>query len=171
MTKERLRRAAAKVRADHPDAAFDGGFRVYSLDTSNVRPWDPDRDDLEKTLLDAVDHVRPDRSADDLLTEVLLKLGLDLCTPIETRTAAGKDTEPVEVHCVGDGALFACLAEELDQPAGHAVADLIADWFRELNPAAGSTALFRDAAFASDVVKVNADATLRQAGLSEVRSL
>ena len=171
LTKERLRRAAAKVRDDHPDADFDGGFRVYSLDTSNVRPWDPDRDDLEKTLLDAVDHVRPDRSPDDLLTEVLLKLGLDLCTPIATLEAQPDGGGPVPVHCVGDGALFACLAEHLDEPAGHAVADLIADWFRELNPESTATALFRDAAFASDVVKVNVDATLKQAGLADVRSL
>ena len=55
--------------------------------------------------LDSVEHLKTDRTEQDILYELLLKLGLDLCVPIETRTIAGK-----EVHAVGAGTLMACLA-------------------------------------------------------------
>ena len=171
LTKERLRRAAAKVREDHPDAAFDGGFRVYALDTSNVRAWDPDPRDLEADLLTAIDQVREGRTEADLLAEILLKRGLfdPVAYPVETRTAAGKT-----VHCVGHGTLFVCVAEELDRDGGEAVAVCIRDWAAELDPAGGAAVVLRDGAFAGaggDVVKVNMAQTLRQAGLTNVRSI
>ena len=59
--------------------AGDLGFRVFKLDTSNIRAWEPDRDDLEGTLLDSIDHIKSGRSEQDILYELLLKLGLDLC--------------------------------------------------------------------------------------------
>ena len=66
------------------------GFRVFKLDSSNIRSWEPDRDDLEGSLLQNVEHIKSDRTEDDILYELLLKLGLDLCVPIEMRTIAGK---------------------------------------------------------------------------------
>ena len=91
LTKERLRRAAKKIKDENPTYTGDLGFRVFKLDSSNIRAWEPDRDNLEQTLLDSMEHIKPDRTETDVLYELLLKLGLDLCVPIETRTppAAG----------------------------------------------------------------------------------
>ena len=70
LTKERLRRAAKKIKDETPIFAGDLGFRVFKLDTSNLRAWEPDRDDLKGTLLDSIDHIKPDRSQDDILFRI-----------------------------------------------------------------------------------------------------
>ena len=95
LTKERLRRAAAKVKSENPGYAGDLGFRVFKLDTSNIRAWDPRPDDLEGALLSSLDHIEPGRTEQDILYELLLKLGLDLCVPIETKTIADKSVHSV----------------------------------------------------------------------------
>src|SRR5690554_10775 len=58
LMKERLRRAAQKVREEHPGYHGDLGFRVYRLDDSNIRAWAPSADDLEATLFAHVHTVR-----------------------------------------------------------------------------------------------------------------
>ena len=144
----------------------DLGFRVFKLATSNIRAWEPDRDDLEGTLLDSIDHIKPDRSEDDILYELLLKLGLDLCVPIENRTIAGKS-----VHSIGAGTLIACLAERIAREDVESLALGIADWHDELASAGDSTVVFRDSAFVDDIAKTNLTAILDQRGLGQVRSL
>ena len=62
--------------------APDVGFRVFKLASSNIREWDPQRDRLAESLEAAVDHLKTDRTEQDILYELLLKLGLDLCVPI-----------------------------------------------------------------------------------------
>jgi adenine-specific DNA-methyltransferase len=167
LTKERLRRAAKKVKEEHPTFAGDLGFRVFKLDSSNIRAWEPNRrDDLEQHLLDSLEHLKPGRTEVDILYELLLKLGLDLCVPIETRTIAGKD-----VYAVGGGVLVACLAERIRRDEVEALAQGIVDWHRELDPAGDTTCVFRDSAFADDVGKTNMAAILEQAGIQNVRSL
>ena len=143
-----------------------GGFRVFRLDTSNIRAWEPDRDELEQSLLASVDHVKSDRHEDDVLYELLLKLGLDLCVPIETRTIVGKS-----VHSIGAGTLIACLDENITWEAVEPLALGIAEWHAEMVPSGGSTVVFRDSAFADDVAKTNLTAILEQRGLEDVRSL
>ena len=63
--------------------AGDLGFRVFKLDSSNIHAWEPNRDNLDQTLLESVEHLKTDRTEADILYELLLKLGLDLCVPIE----------------------------------------------------------------------------------------
>lgn len=157
LTKERLRRAGAKVKADNPDWQGDTGFRVFKLDSSNIRAWEPQPDDLDKSLLDSVDHLKPGRSEADVLYELLLKLGLDLCVPIEKRTIAG-----ATVHSVGGGTLMACLAEKIERASVEALAQGIVKWHEEQNPAGDVTCVFRDSAFADDVAKTNLAAILDQ---------
>ena len=166
ITKERLRRAGSKIKDENPMFAGDLGFRVFKLDTSNIRAWEPGRGDLDKTLLDSIDHIKPDRSEPDILYELLLKLGLDLCTPIETRSIAGKS-----VQSIGGGTLIACLDENIAQEEVEPLALGIADWRTELEPTGDSTVVFRDRAFADDVAKTNLAAILQQHGLGNVRSL
>jgi adenine-specific DNA-methyltransferase len=166
LTKERLRRAAKKIKDEKPMFAGDLGFRVFKLDSSNIRAWEPDREDLGKSLLDSVEHLQPGRAEADVLYELLLKLGLDLCVPIETRTLGGKD-----VHAVGGGVLMACLAEKIERGDVEALAQGIVEWHKALTPAGNTTCVFRDSAFADDVAKTNMAAILEQHGIAKVRSL
>ena len=166
VTKERLRRAAKKIKDENPLFAGDLGFRVFKLDSSNIRTWDPDHDDLDQTLLDSIEHLKPGRSEADVLYELLLKLGLDLCVPIETQTMAGKD-----VHSVGGGVLITCLAEAIAGDDVESLALGIVEWRWRLAPAGDTTCVFRDSAFADDVVKTNMAAILEQHGIANVRSL
>lgn len=166
ITKERLRRAARRIRKDRPMFAGDLGFRVFKLDSTSLREWKPNPDDLDDTLLKAVDHVKADRTEADLLYEVLLRLGLDLCVPIETRTIAGK-----AVQSVGGGVLMACLADKITRGDVEALAQGIVEWRKALAPAGDTTCIFRDAAFADDVAKTNLASILEQNGIKKVRSL
>jgi adenine-specific DNA-methyltransferase len=166
LTKERLRRAAAKLRGEYPSIASDVGFRVFKLDSSNIREWNASHDHLNETLLENVEHLMSDRAEQDILCELLLKRGLDLCVPIETKSIADK-----EVYSVGAGTLIVCLADEIGRDVGEALALGIAQWHKELDPAGDTAVVFRDDAFADDVVKTNVAAILDQHGLKNVRSL
>ena len=163
---ERIRRAAVKLREENPDYTEDIGFKVFKLDTSNIRAWEPDRDDLESSLLHNVDHIKSDRSEDDILYELLLRLGLDLCVPIESRTISGKS-----VHSISEGTLIACLDELIDEDDTESLAHGIVKWHEELAPAGDTTIVFRDSAFTDDIAKTNLTAILEQRGLGNVRSL
>jgi len=166
LTKERVRRASKKIKDETPMFAGDLGFRVFKLDFSNVRAWEPNRDDLPGTLEQSVEHLNTDRTQSDILYELLLKLGLDLCVPIETRTIAGKD-----VHAIGGGVLITCLAGAIAASDVEALANGIAEWHKALAPAGDTVCVFRDSAFADDVAKTNLAAILQQNGLQNVRSL
>lgn len=166
VTKARVRIAGQRLRQVAPNANLDLGYRVFKLDISNIRAWVPDRDDLDKSLLDHLEHLEQGRSEDDILYELLLKLGLDLCVPIETRPIAGK-----KVRSVGAGTLIACLAEKIDREAVEPLALGIAEWRAALAPAGETTVIFRDSSFADDVAKTNLTAILEQHGLDNVRSL
>lgn len=150
ITKERLRRAAKKIKLGNLLFTGDLGFRVFKLALSNIRAWEPDRDNLAATLEDAVEHLKSDRTEQDVLYELLLKLGLDLCVPIETRTNSGKT-----VHSIGGGVLIACLADKIAREEVEALGLGIVDWRKALAPAGDTTCVFRDSAFADDVAKTN----------------
>jgi len=166
LTKERLRRAGKKIREKTPLFAGDIGFRVFKLASSNIRTWEPDHDNLPQTLLDSVEHLKADRTEQDILFELLLKLGLDLCVPIEQQTIAGKT-----VHSIGAGTLVVCLSEKIAAAEVEPLALGIVDWHRELAPAGETQVVLRDSAFADDVAKTNLTAILQQHGLDNVRSL
>ena len=162
LTKERLVRSAKRISEENPMSLCDWGFRVFKLDSSNIRSWEPDRDGLDRTLLESIDHIKPDRSEEDILFELLLKLGLDLCVPVESRTIAGK-----AVRSIGAGTLITCLDERIDRGDVEPLASGISDWHAELAPAGDSTVVFRDSAFVDDVAKTNLAATLEQRGLGD----
>jgi len=166
LTKERLRLAGLSLRAENSMFPSDLGFRVFKLDTSNIQTWDPARDDLPKSLLDSVDHIKPNRSEQDVLFELLLKLGLDLTVPIEVKTFGGK-----VVHSIGVGALFVCLDPRIAREEIEPFSLGIVAWRQELNPAGETQVVFRDSAFADDVAKTNLAAILQQNGIETVRSL
>lgn len=157
LTKERLRRAAKKIKEENPMYAGDLGFRVFKLDSSNINTWDPATDDLEKTLYSAVSNLKEDRTEEDLLFEMLLKLGLELTVPVETKKV-GK----LKLHSVGQGALIACLAPKLAATSIEEIGEGIIAWHQALAPAVDSTVILRDSAFPDDVTKANLTAILQQ---------
>ncbi|MEQ1792958.1 MAG: site-specific DNA-methyltransferase [Nitrospira sp.] len=166
LTKERLRRAAQKIKAENPMFAGDLGFRVFKLDSSNIRAWEPNRDDLPKTLEDSAEHLKTGRSETDILFELLLKLGLDLTVPIEDKKIAGK-----AVQSIGAGTLMVCLSDKISNNEVEPLALGIMAWHKELAPAGETSIVFRDSAFTDDVAKTNLTAILQQHGLENVRSL
>lgn len=141
--------------------AQDVGFRVLRLSSSNIKAWDADFDALDHALFNAVENVKPERSEDDVLYELLLKYGLDLAIPIEARTVKGK-----KVYILGAGALVVCLATGVTLEVVEGIAALK----DELKPEV-MRVVFRDAGFADDVVKTNTVQILKQAGIDDVKSL
>jgi adenine-specific DNA-methyltransferase len=166
LTKERLRRAGKKIKAENPLFAGDLGFRVFKLDSTNIREWDPSRENFAASLEASVEHLKTDRTEQDILFELLLKLGLDLCVPIETKKIAMH-----EVHSIGAGTLLVCLSTSIPQADVEPLALGLVAWHKELKPAGETTVVFRDSAFADDVAKTNLAAILQQHGLETVRSL
>jgi adenine-specific DNA-methyltransferase len=166
VTKARIRGAGKRHREADPMFAGDVGFRVFKLDTSNIRAWSPTPNDLERSLLDHLDHLDAGRTESDVLYELLLKLGLDLCVPIEHKTIASK-----AVHSVGGGVLMACLDKSITAADAEPLALGIVAWHQQQAPAGDTTCVFRDSAFADDVAKSNLAAILEQHGIARVRSL
>ena len=166
ITKERLRRAGEALRKLAPPRETDVGFRVFKLASSNIRAWEPDAANLENNLLKNAEHLVHDRKEQDVLYELLLKLGLDLCVLIEAKMIAGKS-----VHSIGGGALIACLADGLTKDVIEPLSAGIVAWIKELAPAVDTRIVFKDSGFADDIAKTNMAAILTQHGISDVRSL
>lgn len=166
LTKERLRRTAKKIQEENPLFKGDLGFRVFKLDSTNIREWDPDRNNLEQSVQLSIDHLKADRTEDDILYELLLKLGLDLAIPLEQKSIAGKT-----VYSIGAGTLISCLATAISAKEVEPLAHGIIAWHKALAPAGDTTIVFRDSAFADDIAKTNLTAILEQSALTNVRSI
>lgn len=157
--KERIRRAGEKIKAEAGDKAadLDIGFKVFKLDSSNLQKWNPQPDDLVMTLQQATDNFLPDRTEQDVLYEIMLKMGLDLTCQIEEEQAAGET-----VYIIGGGALMICLGRNITTAVAEAVVKLHEEYESEL-----WQVVFRDTGFASDMDKTNVKETLKAAGLDE----
>ncbi|MBI3805394.1 MAG: site-specific DNA-methyltransferase [Nitrospirae bacterium] len=171
LTKERLRRAGKKIREENPMLAGDLGFRVFKLDSSNIQEWDPDRAALAASLEAHAENLKVGRTQQDILFELLLKLGLDLTVPMAMKKVGGSMKKEHEVHSIGGGVLIVCLSESIVREDVEPLAMGIIAWHKEQAPASESTVVFRDSAFADDVAKTNLAAILQQHGLENVRSL
>jgi adenine-specific DNA-methyltransferase len=164
ITQERLRRAGSSLNKEYPGTSADFGFRVYKLDSGNVQPWAASKDTLRAALTAAVDHVKRDRTEDDLLYDIILKHGLELCAVIEQKQIGGH-----KVSSVGGGAVFACFGSRITAADVEQLADGIAKWRDELAPANPelSRVVFRDSAFETDVAKTNLALILKERGFDE----
>lgn len=160
--KERIRRAAQKIALENPKKSknIDLGFKVFKLDTSNIKGWDGNPHTLDESLFDAQDNIKTDRTEHDVLYEILLKYGLDLNLPIEEKQIANKT-----VFSVGYGALFICLADNI----GSKVAEGIGAWKEELQPEV-CRVVFKDSGF-TDVEKTNSVQILKRFGITEIKSV
>jgi adenine-specific DNA-methyltransferase len=139
---------------------LDLGFKVFKLDSSNIKGWDGNPDNLVDNLFDSQDNIKTGRTEEDVLFEILLKYGLDLTLPIEEKIIEGK-----KVFSVGFGALFICLADGIT----NKVAEGIGAWKEALNPEV-CRVIFKDSGF-GDVEKTNSVQTLKRFGIHEIKSI
>ncbi|KVK35051.1 DNA methyltransferase [Enterobacter chengduensis] len=166
LTKERLRRAGNKVKAINPDWNGDTGFRVFKLDTSNIRPWEATAETLSEQIDAYVSPILEGRSEEDLLTELMLKRGVDLSVNIETRQFDG-----LTVSCVDGGKLFTCFTRQIPASSVEALTKGIIDWHKSLKAGKDTVCYFLDDAFENNVAKTNLCAILEQHGLTNLHSL
>ena len=138
----------------------DKGFKVFKLDSSNIKSWDGNPENLNESLFDAVGNIKTDRTEEDVLYEILLKYGLDLTLPIEERIIEGK-----KVFNVGLGSLFICLSDDITAK----VAEGIGQWKEACSPEI-CRVIFKDNGF-TDVEKTNSVQTLKRYGINEIRSI
>ncbi|WP_407662511.1 site-specific DNA-methyltransferase [Moraxella lacunata] len=82
ISKERIRRAGAKIKAENPDKALDIGFKVFKLSDSNFKAWQIDDDDIAKQLEMYIDLLKDNANEMDIVYELLLKMGLKLTADI-----------------------------------------------------------------------------------------
>ena len=146
--KERIRRAGKKIKEENADKEgidkLDTGFRVLKLDSSNMGDvyYTPQEFD-EQSLFN--ENVKPDRSSEDLLFQVMLDLGIELSAKIETRQMAGKN-----VHFVDGNYLIACFDKDVNESAITEIARLKPVYF-----------VMRDASAANDNVIDNFEQIFR----------
>jgi adenine-specific DNA-methyltransferase len=126
---------------------------------------------LAEALEASIEHLKTDRTEQDILFEMLLKLGLDLCVPIEMKKVEVANKQAHELHSIGGGSLLVCLSPAIPQADVEPLALGLAAWHKALKPAGETTIVFRDSAFADDVAKTNLSAILNQHGIANVRSL
>jgi adenine-specific DNA-methyltransferase len=160
--KERIRKVVNKIKEEHPEKSkdIDLGFKVFKLDSSNIKSWDGNPENLETSLFDAVGNIKTDRTEEDVLYEILLKYGLDLTLPIDERIIEGK-----KVFNVGLGSLFICLADDITAK----VAEGIGQWKEACSPEI-CRVIFKDNGF-TDVEKTNSVQTLKRYGINEIKSI
>ena len=165
ITRERLRRAGKKI-AENPtleSAGIDLGFRSYRLGSSNLKPWDGTG---QLNLLESVDNLVEGRSTDDLLVEMMLRLGIELTTPVEAREVAGST-----LYNLGGGTLYAYFGDHVTTQQSIEVARALVKW-RDENPVDSDvTIVVRDTGFVDSSAKLNLDAAVKQAGFTTFRSI
>lgn len=120
--KERIRRASKKIKEESPLTTqdLDTGFRVLKLDSTNMQDiyYSP-KDISQADLFSQVDNVKPDRTGEDLLFQVMLELGATLDSKIETTTVAGKT-----IYNVAEGYLMACFDPDVTDDVVKSIAQM-----------------------------------------------
>lgn len=149
LTRKRIRRAGEKILEENPEQVgkLDVGFRALKIDDSNMHDVYYSPSDLAQTsLLDTVEHIKSDRSSEDLLFQVMLDWGVDLSLPIVRETIEDK-----MVFWVGEKDLAACFEMNVTENLVKTMASR-----KPLR------AVFRDDGFSSDDMKINADQLFKQ---------
>ncbi len=146
LSRDRIRKAGASILSNlkSPERGVDVGFRSLKIETSNMADihYVPDRV-RQDDLIYVVDNIKPDRTAEDLLFQVMLDWGVDLALPIEEKAIQGKD-----VFFVDGNALAACF----DAHSGVDEA-----FVKELATHKPLRVVFRDAGFKDSAVKINVE--------------
>ena len=142
--KERIRRAGKKIKEESPLTTqnLDTGFRVLKLDSSNMLDVYYNPSEVEQTsIFDYKDNIKADRSAEDLLFQIMLDMGVTLSAKIEEKEING-----TKVFAVDGDFLVACFADNLTD-----------DTLTEIAKLKPRYAAFRDSSFANDSVAKNCE--------------
>ena len=179
--KERIRRAGAKIRAEltekyqaqqgkmlfseeekvmNPDD-LDIGFKVFKLDSSNLRKWQPDAEDLDASLFASIENFVEGRSELDVVYEIMLKYGIDLTLPINEYKAGDKT-----IFSIGLGALMICLDKDITTEVAQEIVRL-----KVVHKPEVMRVVFRDTGFKDDSAKTNTKEILRTNGVDEIVSI
>jgi adenine-specific DNA-methyltransferase len=159
--KERIRRAGEKIKQEmlekDPGAdvnILDIGFKVFKLDTTNIKPWDGTQE-ISDGLLDASkDVIKKDRQPLDVVYELMLMYGV-FNEPIEEIKINGKTMYSIANHF-----LMICLFDEINEKD-----------IKEIIKLSPKNIIFNDAGFKDDNVKLNAELTLKNHGVEDIKSL
>ncbi|MEI5873894.1 site-specific DNA-methyltransferase [Bacillus paranthracis] len=155
--KERIRLSASKIIEENKSkidiGKLDVGFKVFKLDETNLKVWDEESLNIEKSLLDFVEPIKEGRTQKDVLYEILLKYGIDLAVPIE-EIKIGEKT----IYSVGMGYLFICLEQALNL-----------DHVEEMAKHQPARIVFYDEGFKDDTVRTNAQQILKRYGVEDIR--
>lgn len=165
--KERIRRAGEQIEAEwekeHPsDTLFsddekfttDIGFKVFKLDSTNIRPWNSESEISSDDLFSLSDVFKPDRSKEDILYEIMLKYGI-FDMPAEEVEINGKT-----MYRVGKRYMIVCLEDEITAEDVKAIA--------KLSP---RSVVFKEAGFENDNDKINAEYNLEKAGVEDIKCI
>ena len=146
ISKERIRRAGKKIKAEYNVKAtdLDIGFRVLKIDSSNMKDvyYTPDTIEQAK-LFEASDNIKEQRTSEDLLFQVLLDRGIDLTLPIQRHSI-----ENLEVFCVDDNTLIACFEKD------GKITEELCKTIAKKKP---RHVIFRDSGFQNDSMKINVE--------------
>lgn len=142
ISRERIRRAAAKIQEEHPELVGkqDFGFKAYKLDSSNFKDVSARPDQfIQGELFDSVFNIKEGRSGLDLLFQVMLTWGMELSLAIDLKNVAG-----AEIYDVDQGSLMACFEDDISEEV-----------IRYIAKEQPLRAVFRDSSFANSADKIN----------------
>lgn len=165
--KERIRRAGEQIKVewekDHPSDTLlsdnekftiDIGFKVFKLDSTNIRPWDNENEMDEDTLFNSVDIFKEGRSKEDILYEIMLKYGI-FDMPANEIGVNGKT-----MYRVGKRYMVVCLEDDITKEDIQAIASL-----------SPKTVVFKESGFKNDNDKINAEYNLEKAGVEDIKCI
>lgn len=153
ISRERIRRAAKKIREEHPETVGkqDFGFRAYKLDSSNFKDVSQTPDSFsQESLFDSVSNIKDGRTDLDLLFQIMLIWGMELSLPI-----AKTQIDGIAVYNVADGALIACFADEISESV-----------LRQIAKEEPLRAVFKDESFANSAAKINLGQIFKEEALN-----
>ena len=163
--KERIRRSGEKILKENKDKEgienLDIGFKVFKLDSSNIKKWNVDGENLEISIDNMIDNFVSNRIEEDIVYEIMLKYGIDLTYPVEMRNIADK-----KVFSIGFGALIICIDDEITLKVIEGIVNLK----KKLNHEK-TRVVFKDNGFKNDSVKTNAIHILRRNNIQEIMSI
>lgn len=165
--KERIRRAGEQIKTEwekeHPsDTLFsdnekfttDIGFKVFKLDSTNIRPWDSESEMSSDDLFSLSEVFKQDRSKEDILYEIMLKYG------IFDMSAEEIEINGKIMYRVGKRYMIVCLEDEITSEDVKAIA--------ELSP---RSVVFKESGFKNDNDKINAEYNLEKADVEDVKCI
>ena len=147
--KERIRRAGDTIVAESGNKDLDIGFKVFKLDSSNLKKWDPDYNNIQQSLTE--NNIKKGRTNEDLVYEIMLKYGIDLALPIEKYD---------NIYSIGFGALIVCLDDNVTK-------EITDDILKIAKNSTLTRVVFKDSGFKSDAEKTNIKEILRTNNINE----